>query len=177
MYNSGNFNDKNRWIIKKATVLKKLLPHLATRGTCPPPPPPPPPHPHPPHPPPPGDWRCDEAWREQTLVYPPVMCQQKLIYCTWELNVMLCHRQIRGQFCPWQKSSIFTSWIDNYVEVKIVITRINVNRFNDKVKINIEMTPVYNIDGKTIVKIQTTKRTRMVYMVNTCNIFNCCGPL
>ena len=71
MYNSGNFNGKNRWIIKKVTVLKKLLPHLATRGTYSP-----------------GDWRCDEAWREQTLVYPPVMCQQRLIYCTWELNVM-----------------------------------------------------------------------------------------
>ena len=71
MYKSGNFNGKNRWIIKKATVFKKLLPHLATRGTYSP-----------------GDWRCDEAWREQTLVYPPVMCQQRLIYCTWELNVM-----------------------------------------------------------------------------------------
>ena len=65
------FNDKNRWIIKKVMFLKKLLPHLATRGTYSP-----------------GDWRCDEAWREQTLVYPPVMCQQRLIYCTWELNVM-----------------------------------------------------------------------------------------
>ena len=72
MYNSGNFNGKNRWIIKKVTVLKKLLPHLATRGTYSP-----------------GDWRRDEAWREQTLVYPPVMCQQRLIYCTWELNAML----------------------------------------------------------------------------------------
>ena len=71
MYNSGNFNGKNWWIIKKVTVLKKLLPHLATRGTYSP-----------------GDWRCDEAWREQTLVYPPVMCQQRLIYCTWELNIM-----------------------------------------------------------------------------------------
>ena len=71
MYNSGNFNGKNRWIIKKVTVVKKLLPHLATRGTYPP-----------------RDWRCDEAWREQTLVYPPVMCQQRLIYCTWELSVM-----------------------------------------------------------------------------------------
>ena len=71
MYNSGNFNGKNRWIIKKVTVLKKLLPHLATRGTYSP-----------------GDWRCDEAWHEQTLVYPPVMCQQRLSYCTWELNVM-----------------------------------------------------------------------------------------
>ena len=71
MYNSGNFNGKNRWIIKKVTVLKKLLPHLATWGTYSP-----------------EDWRCDEAWREQTLVYPPVMCQQRLIYCTWELNVM-----------------------------------------------------------------------------------------
>ena len=71
MYNSRNFNGKNRWIIKKVTVLQKLLPHLATRGTYSP-----------------RDWRCDEAWREQTLVYPPVMCQQRLIYCTWELNVM-----------------------------------------------------------------------------------------
>ena len=65
------FNDKNRWIIKKVMVFKKLLQHLATRGTYSP-----------------GDWRCDEAWCEQTLVYPPVMCQQRLIYCTWELNVM-----------------------------------------------------------------------------------------
>ena len=30
---SRTFNDKNRWIIKKVMVLKKLLPHLATRGT------------------------------------------------------------------------------------------------------------------------------------------------
>ena len=37
---------------------------------------------------PPRDWRCDEAWLEQTLEYPPVMCQQKLIYYTWDLNVM-----------------------------------------------------------------------------------------
>ena len=65
------FNDKNQWIIKKVMVLKKLLPHLATRGTYSS-----------------GDWRCDEAWHEQKLVYPPVMCQQRLIYCTWELNVM-----------------------------------------------------------------------------------------
>ena len=71
MYNSGNFNGKNWWIIKKVTVLKKLLPHLTTRGTYSP-----------------GDWRCNEAWREETLVYPPVMCLQRLIYCTWELNVM-----------------------------------------------------------------------------------------
>ena len=71
MYDSGNFNGKNRWIIKKVTVLKKLLLHLATRGTYSP-----------------GDWRCDEAWCEQTLVYPPVMCQQRLVNCTWELNVM-----------------------------------------------------------------------------------------
>ena len=62
---SRTFNDKNRWISKK------LLQHLATRGTYSP-----------------GYWRCDEAWREQTLVHPPVMCQQRLIYCTWELNVM-----------------------------------------------------------------------------------------
>ena len=68
---SRTFNDKNRWIIKKVMVLKKLLPHLATRGTYSP-----------------GDWRCDEAWREQTLVCRPVMCQQRFIYCTWELNVM-----------------------------------------------------------------------------------------
>ena len=68
---SRTFNDKNRWIIKKVMVFKKLLPHLATRGTYSP-----------------GDWRCDEAWREQTLVCHPVMCQQRLIYCTWELNVM-----------------------------------------------------------------------------------------
>ena len=69
---SRTFNDKNRWIIKKVMVLKKLLPHLATRGPYSP-----------------GGWRCDEAWREQTFVYPPVMCQQRLSYCTWELNVML----------------------------------------------------------------------------------------
>ena len=71
---SRTFNDKNQWIIKKVMVFKKLLQHLATRGTYSP-----------------GDWRCDEAWREQTLVYPPVMCQQRLIYCTWELNVMHWH--------------------------------------------------------------------------------------
>ena len=35
------------------------------------------------------DWRCNEAWREQTLAYPPVMCQQRLSYCTWELNFMM----------------------------------------------------------------------------------------
>ena len=68
---SRTFNDKNRWIIKKVLSLKKLLPHLATRGTYSP-----------------GDWRCDEAWREQTLVYHLVMCQQRLSYCTSELNVM-----------------------------------------------------------------------------------------
>ena len=68
---SRTFNDKNRWIIKKVMVFKKLLQHIATRGTYSP-----------------GDWRCDEAWREQTLEYLPVMCQQSLIYCTWELNVM-----------------------------------------------------------------------------------------
>ena len=71
IYNSRTFNGKNRWIINNVTVLKKLLPHLVTRGTYSP-----------------GDWRCDEAWREQTLVYPPVMWQQRLIYCTWELSVM-----------------------------------------------------------------------------------------
>ena len=60
---SRTFNDNNRWIIKKVMVPKKLFPHLATRGTYSP-----------------GDWRCDEAWREQTLVYPPVMCQQRLSY-------------------------------------------------------------------------------------------------
>ena len=68
---SRTFNYKNRWIIKKVMVLERLLPHPATRGTCSP-----------------GDWRCDEAWREQTLVYPPVTYQQRLIYCTWELNIM-----------------------------------------------------------------------------------------
>ena len=31
--NSRSLNDKNRWIIKKVMVLKKLFPHLATRGT------------------------------------------------------------------------------------------------------------------------------------------------
>ena len=68
---SRTFNDQNRWIIKKVMVLKKLLPHPATRGTYSP-----------------GDWRCNEAWREQTLVYPPVMCRQRLSYCTWENNVV-----------------------------------------------------------------------------------------
>ena len=68
---SRTFNDKNRWIIKKVMVFKKLLQHPGTRGTYSP-----------------GDWRCDEAWRAQTLVYPPVMCQQRLICCTWELNIM-----------------------------------------------------------------------------------------
>ena len=63
---SRTFNDKNRRIIKRVTVLKELLPHLATTGTYSL-----------------GDWRCVEAWREQTLVYPPLMCQQRLIYCTW----------------------------------------------------------------------------------------------
>ena len=63
---SSTFNDENRWIIKKVMVLKKLLPHLATRGPYSP-----------------GGWRCDEAWLEQTFVYPPVMCQQRLSYCTW----------------------------------------------------------------------------------------------
>ena len=81
MYNSGNFNGKNRWINKKVTVLKKLLPHLATRGTYSP-----------------EDWRCDEAWCEQTLVYPPLMCQQRLIYCTWELNVMHCSMHMISMF-------------------------------------------------------------------------------
>ena len=79
---SRTFNDKNRSIIKKVMVLKKLFPHLATRGTYSP-----------------GDWRCDEAWHEQTLEYPPV------IYCTWELNVM-CYD---AQSCPgtawWNPSS------------------------------------------------------------------------
>ena len=68
---SRTFNHKNRWIIKKVMILKKLLLHLATRGTYSP-----------------GDWRCDEAWCEEALVYPPMMCQQRLSYCTWELNVM-----------------------------------------------------------------------------------------
>ena len=45
--------DKNRWIIKKVMVFKKLLQHPATRGTYSP-----------------GDWRCDEAWRAQTLGVP-----------------------------------------------------------------------------------------------------------
>ena len=63
---SRTFNDKNRRIIKKITVLKGLLPHFATRGTYSL-----------------GDWRCVEAWHEQTLGYPSVMCQQRLIYCTW----------------------------------------------------------------------------------------------
>ena len=71
------FNDKNRWIIKRVMVFKKLFQHLATRGTYSP-----------------GVWRCDEAWREQTLVYPPVMCQQRLIYCTWEFNVMIISKCI-----------------------------------------------------------------------------------
>ena len=31
---------------------------------------------------------CNEAWREQTLVYPPVMCQQRFSYCTWGMNVI-----------------------------------------------------------------------------------------
>ena len=79
---SRTFNDKNRWIIKKVMVIKKLLPHLATRGTYSP-----------------GDWRCDEAWREQTFVYPPVMCQQMLIYCTWELNVMHSVRYHKNIWC------------------------------------------------------------------------------
>ena len=68
---SRTFNDKNRWIIKKVMVFKKLLQHFATRGTYSP-----------------GDWRCDEAWHEQTLVYSPVMCQWRFIYCTWGMNVM-----------------------------------------------------------------------------------------
>ena len=61
---SRTFNDNNRSIIKKIMVLKKVLPHLATRDTTP------------------GDCMCDEASREKTLVYPPVMCQQRLGYCT-----------------------------------------------------------------------------------------------
>ena len=92
IYWSRIFNDKNRLIIRKVMVLKKLLPHLATRGTYTP-----------------GDWRCDEAWREQTFVYPPVMCQQRLVYCTWELNVMtigkrkwdpggIVHRKVWGNY-------------------------------------------------------------------------------
>ena len=74
------FNDKNRWIIKKVMVLKKLFPHPATRGTYYP-----------------GDWRCGETWREQTLVYPPVMCRQRLSYCTWELNVMMTVHHYRSR--------------------------------------------------------------------------------
>ena len=50
---SRTFNDKNQWVIKKGMVLKKLLPHLATRDTYSP-----------------GDWRCDEAWREQNIGVP-----------------------------------------------------------------------------------------------------------
>ena len=84
------FNDKNRRIIKEVMILKKLIPHLATRSTYSP-----------------GDRRCDEAWREQTLVYPPVMCQQGLIYCTCELNVMswmpLCVRKT-----PWWRNQMET---------------------------------------------------------------------
>ena len=68
---SRTSNDKNRWIIKKVMVLKKLLPRLATRGIYSP-----------------VDWRCDEAWREQTLVYPPVMCQQRLTH--WGRVTHIC---------------------------------------------------------------------------------------
>ena len=84
--NIRTFNDKYLWIIKKVMVLKKLLPHLATRVTYSP-----------------GDWRCDEAWREQTLVYLPVMCQQRLSYCTWELNIMMSimTSQITGNSNVW----------------------------------------------------------------------------
>ena len=88
---SRTFNDKNRWIIKKVMVFKKLLPHLVTRGTYSP-----------------GDWRCDEAWREQTLVYPPVMCQQRLIYCTWELNVMWRHRE--PFYLPYHEPALVIEW-------------------------------------------------------------------
>ena len=78
---SRTFNDKFRWIIKKVMVLKKLLPPLTTRSAYSL-----------------GNWRCDEAWYEQTLVYPPVMCQQKLIYGTWELNVMAMMHHVIGRF-------------------------------------------------------------------------------
>ena len=87
-------NDKNRWIIKKVMVFKKLLQHLATRGTYSP-----------------GDWGCDEAWREQTLVYPPVMCRQGLIYCTWELNVMAI-----------RLSTQLPLWKDHFKEAAYVVT-------------------------------------------------------
>ena len=101
---SRTFNDKNRWIIKKVMVFKKLLQHLATRGTYSP-----------------GDWRCDEAWREQTLVYPPVMCLQRLINCTWELNVMPT-KWLSGALNYYTKlssrstklSAIFVHWEDHY---------------------------------------------------------------
>ena len=82
---SRTFNDKNRWIIKKVMVLKKLLPHLATRGADSP-----------------GDWMCDEARREQTLVHPAVMCQQRLSYCTWELNIMPAPRLFTQPFIQTQ---------------------------------------------------------------------------
>ena len=95
---SRTFSDKNRWIIKKVMVLKKLLPHLATRGTYSP-----------------GDWRCDEAWREQTLVYHPVMCQQRLIYCTWELNVMQTHPWTHKMHCI--SLSILFSLNRNSIEI------------------------------------------------------------
>ena len=98
---SRTFNDKNRCIIKKVMVFKKLLQHLATRGTYSP-----------------GDWRCDEAWREQTLVYPPVMCQQRLIYCTWELNVM---KFLKVSSHHWFSLCHIST---NFAKCKLVLTRI-----------------------------------------------------
>ena len=44
-------------------VFKKLLQHLATRGTYSP-----------------GDWRRNEAWREQTLVYSDVPAEVDLLH-------------------------------------------------------------------------------------------------
>ena len=92
IYNNRTFNGKNWWIIKKVTVLENLFPHLATRGTYSP-----------------GDWRRDEAWREQTLVYPPVMCQQRLIYCTWELKVML-FRGPPPTLTSWTNPAVKSGW-------------------------------------------------------------------
>ena len=109
---SRTLNDKNRWITKKVMVFKKLLQHLGTRGTYSP-----------------GDWRCDEVWREQTLVCHPMMCQQRLIYSTWELNVMkspynmqfglgkvlekslvLIHHSLSWAQCQWDMSSPRPAW-------------------------------------------------------------------
>ena len=94
------FNDKNRCIVKKVMVLKKLLPHLATRGTYSP-----------------GDWRCNEAWRGQTLVYPPVMSQQRLIYCTWELNVMLN----RDNTWYWNSRKIYIQELVSVCQTRVML--------------------------------------------------------